>query len=84
MRVFASAIDVNPFKLTDSFAESMYSPSPVNASGHVLQSLLGAMPCCSNQEAGGMAVAVMGKLYVRANSKSRWSPLGTAMMAPVP
>ena len=68
----------------ESLVELMYSPSPTNASGHVLQSALGAMLRASNHEAGGICVATIGKLYARANAKSRWSPLGTAMMAPVP
>ncbi|CAB4886626.1 unannotated protein [freshwater metagenome] len=84
MSSFASATVRSPSSEIESLTELMYVPSPSNAHGQAPVSSVGSMPCPANHEAGGIWMAGMGKPNLRANSKSRWSPQGTAMMAPVP
>jgi hypothetical protein len=42
------------------------------------------MACSANHESSGCWMGGIGSAYARANAKSRWSPHGTAMIAPVP
>ena len=42
------------------------------------------MPRASNHSPGGCWIGGMSSPNTRANSKSRWSPHGTAMIAPEP
>jgi hypothetical protein len=80
----ASAIEVSPSSVSVALALFTYGASPTNACGHAVVSSVGATPCSANHESGGCWMAGMGRPNWRANSKSRWSPLGTAMIAPVP
>jgi hypothetical protein len=69
MACLASAMS-RPFRLTSSLALLMAGPSPTYA-----------LP---SKEAGGCTVRTMGRPKFSANSQSRSSWPGTAMMAPVP
>ena len=71
-----SATLATPFSDSESLALLMYGASPTNASCHVLVSV--------PRPSVGSWMATMSRRNLRANSKSRWSPHGTAMMAPVP
>ena len=64
--------------------ELTYGASPMNASGQRSVSSVGSMPRAANHSSGGRWMAGMSRPNTRANSKSRWSPDGTAMIAPVP
>ena len=67
--VLASATP-SPDRSISSLAELMAGPSPVKAS--------------PSQPSGGCTVRITGRSNAWANSQSRWSWPGTAMIAPVP
>ena len=69
IRAFASATG-SPSRLISSFAELIAGPSPVYAS--------------PSQPSGGATVRTIGRPNGSANSQSRSSWPGTAMIAPVP
>ena len=67
--VFASPTSM-PSSEISSLAELIAGPSPVYAS--------------PSKSSAGCTVRTIGRSKVRANSQSRWSWPGTAMIAPVP
>ena len=72
MRVLASSI-ASPSSEISSLAELIAGPAPVKAS-----------PPDSSKPSVGCTVRTTGRSNVAANSQSRWSCPGTAMIAPVP
>ena len=80
----ASATESMPFRSRSPLAELTYGASPTNASGQRDVSSVGSMPCSANHSSGGRWIGGMSRPKPVANSKSRWSPHGTAMIAPVP
>ena len=61
-----------------------YRPSPVNACGHSSAGAPAGRERWANHSSGGRSTARTGSPNARANSMSRWSWAGTAMIAPVP
>src|SRR3954451_22010052 len=72
---WASATLLMPLRSSEPFELLMYGASPTNAASHV---------DVSGPRSDGCWMGTIGRPYRRANSKSRWSPHGTAMIAPVP
>ena len=72
IRALASSIG-RPSSEISSFEELIAGPAPVNAS-----------PPASSNPSDGCTVRTTGRSNFAANSQSRWSWPGTAMIAPVP
>jgi len=83
IRSLASVI-ARPSSVTSSLLDAMPTPSPVKASGHSDAGASGERSRASNHESGGRTTPTTGSSNSLANSKSRWSWAGTAMIAPVP
>ena len=79
-----SATESTPSRSRSPFDELMYGALPTNASGHRAVSSVGSMPWAANHSSGGRWIGGTSSPKAAANSKSRWSPHGTAMIAPVP
>ena len=80
---FASAT-LSPSSDTRSLLEFIATPSPTYASGQASAGASDASPRSANQASGGRITPRIGSSNSRANSKSRSSCAGTAMIAPVP
>ena len=56
----------------------------LRAGGPAAQREISPLASMAARSSSSRMIGTIGKSYLRANSKSRWSPQGTAMTAPVP